>query len=278
MIIDGKTIAADLVAALKPKIAALAPKRFLGAALVGEDEISRKFLAQKKKVADELGIDFRLYEIPATVTTDDLRKKIGDLAGSKTCGGFIVQLPLPEQLENAHYVLNAIPKWKDVDCLSEAALGAFYTGRHPVVPPAVAVVEELLGQVKHADLRDLTVAVIGAGILIGRPIAFWFQNRVAELMVFDSKSKNLHERLAEADVVISGAGKPGLFSAKHLRKGAIILDFGYGKAPSGKLAGDLDPADAEKKDITYTKTPGGTGPVLVAKLYENFWKLATTKN
>jgi methylenetetrahydrofolate dehydrogenase (NADP+)/methenyltetrahydrofolate cyclohydrolase len=273
MVLDGSAIAEKLISTLKPKVAALEPKQFFGAALVGEDEISRKFLAQKKKVADELGIDFRLYEIPATTTTDDLRKKIGDLAGSKTCGGFIVQLPLPERLENSHYILNAIPKWKDVDCLSEAALGAFYTGRHPVVPPAVAAVEELLGRVNYASLRNLTVAVIGAGVLIGRPIAFWLQNRVAELMVFDSKSKNLHERLAEADVVIAGVGKPGLFSAKHLRKGALILDFGYGKAPSGKLAGDFDPDGADAKNLIYTKTPGGTGPILVAKLYENFWKL-----
>ncbi|HTY39713.1 MAG TPA: hypothetical protein VMC43_01315, partial [Candidatus Paceibacterota bacterium] len=148
-----------------------------------------------------------------------------------------------------------------------------YTDRHIIVPPAVAALEEILGRKYKKDLRQATVAVIGAGILIGRPIGFWLQNRVAELMVFDSKSRNLHERLIEADIVVSGAGFPGLFSAKHLTKGALVVDFGYSKGANGKLAGDFDPAGADEKNIAYTKTPGGTGPILVAQLFGNYLKL-----
>ena len=281
MILGGTTIAANLIADLKPKIAALKERRFFGAALVGEDPASVNFLRQKQKTAALLGIDFRLYKLPADITTDELRAEIGRLAAPKTCGGFIVQLPLPEGI-NRHYALNAIPKAKDVDMLSEPALGAFYTGRHPIVPPAVAVVEEVFSagggsasgvKTKHYDLRAATVAMIGAGFLIGRPVGFWLQNRVAELMVFDISVKNLHEKLAEADIVISGTGHPKLFSAKHLKSGALVLDFGYGHGENGKISGDFDPEGAEEKNIAYTPTPGGTGPILVAELFENFWKL-----
>ncbi len=271
MIINGKMIASELIAELKPKIATLKEKRFFGATLVGDDPASVNFLRQKEKTAASLGIDFRLYKLPHDITTDDLRHEITRLATPKACGGFIVQLPLPEGI-NRHYALNAIPKTKDVDMLSEPALGAFYTGRHPVVPPAVAVVEEVL-KTRNIDLRATTVALVGAGFLIGRPVGFWLQNRVAELMVFDISVKNLHEKLAEADIVISGAGHPKLFSAKHLKSGALVLDFGYGHGEDGKISGDFDVDGAEAKNIAYTPTPGGTGPILVAELFENFWKL-----
>ncbi len=271
--IDGKQIAAKLIAELKPKIAALPEKRFFGAALVGENAASRNFLKQKAKVAEELGIDFRLYELPDTITTNELRAEAGRLATPKNCGGFIVQLPLPDHLQNKHYILNAVPKEKDVDLLSESALGAFYTGRHIISPPSVAVVDQLFHEARLTNLRDLTVAVIGAGVLIGRPVGFWLQNRVGELMVFDSSVKNLQEKLKDADVIVSGAGAAGLFNAKHLKEGALVIDFGFNRTPDGKTTGDFDPNGADARNISYTPTPGGTGPILVAKLYENFWKL-----
>jgi methylenetetrahydrofolate dehydrogenase (NADP+)/methenyltetrahydrofolate cyclohydrolase len=279
VIIDGKAIAAKLIAELKPKIASMRERKFFGAALVGDNAASQNFLKQKHRVAQELGVDFRLYELPADITTDKLREEIARLAGAKTCGGFIVQLPLPERLENKHYILNAIPKQKDVDCLSEAALGAFYTGRSPVAPPSVATVEEILRETGRTNLRELTVAVIGAGALIGRPVGFWLQNRVGELMVFDSSVKNLREKLREADVVVSGTGVPGIFGAQNLKDGALVVDFGFNKTADGKMRGDFDPQSQipnskfQIPDIAYTPTPGGTGPILVAKLFENFYFL-----
>ena len=289
MIIDGKTIADEIVSRLRalPKAA-----KFFGAALVGDDPASLNFLKQKERVARELDIDFRLHQFPLGIATDALRAEIGRLAEPKTCGAFIVQLPLSEAV-NRHYVLNAIPKEKDVDCLSEQALGAFYTERGKIAPPSVATVEEILwreiigdagGGGHHGNaiapgaLRKLKAVVIGAGFLIGKPVGFWLQNRVAELVVLDASVKNIHDKLGDADIVIAGAGHAGLFSASHLKAGAIVIDFGFNRSTEGKTVGDFDPSGgggvtAEEKNIRYTKTPGGTGPVLVAKLYENFFAL-----
>ena len=275
MIIDGTVIAAEIIGRLKTSPR---PDHFFGAALVGDDPASLNFLKQKERAARELGIEFRLHQLPRNITTDALRAEIGRLAAPKTCGAFIVQLPLPENI-NRYYVLNAIPKEKDVDCLGEAALGAFYTGRGKIVPPSVATVEELL-QREYPNflndpgaLRALKAVVIGAGFLIGKPVGFWLQNRVAELVVLDASVGNVHDKLGDADIVISGAGHANLFNASHLKDGTAVIDFGFNHGADGKIVGDFDPAGAEEKNIHYTRTPGGTGPVLVAELYENFYKL-----
>lgn len=267
MIIDGTTIAKEIIESLKQHPA---PQGFFGVALVGEDPASLRFIEQKKKAALLLGVDFRFYDLPADITTDELRRQIGRLAEPKKCSGFIVQLPLPGKI-NRYYALNAIPKEKDPDLLSEAALGAFYTGRRAIVPPSVAVVEEVFRREKRT-LRELRVAVIGAGFLIGKPVGFWLQDKVAELMVFDRSVKNMKEQLKDADVVISGAGSPDLFSAEDIKEGTLVIDFGYNRK-DGKTVGDFNPEGADEKKIIYTKTPGGTGPILVAKLFENYYAL-----
>ncbi len=267
MVIDGKKIANDIIVRLKalPK-----PAKFFGAVLVGNDPASVNFLKQKEKVANELGIRFQLYELPSDITTDKLREEIGRLAKPANCGGFIVQLPLPEKI-NRHYVLNAIPKEKDVDFLSEAALGSFYTGRNTLIPPSAGTVEEILNLEKR-NLRDLMAVMVGAGFLIGKPVGFWLQNKVSELIVLDAEVKDIHAKLGDADIIVSGAGHSGLFCAEHLKNGATVIDFGF-NSTNGKITGDFDPTGAEEKNIHYTKTPGGTGPVLVAKLFENFYTL-----
>ncbi len=269
--IDGRQIATEIYEALRgrPK-----PDKFLGAVLVGEDPASLNFLKQKEKAAQAVGVDFRLYKLSPELKTDELRAEIGRLAGVKACGGFLVQLPLPPGA-NQHYILNAIPKDKDVDVLSEAGLGAFYTERGRVSPPSVATVEEILNR-SGLDLRRSTAVLMGAGFLIGKPVGFWLQKRIAELTVLDKESVHLRERLKDADVVVSGAGVAGLFSAADLKENALVIDFGWNKK-DGKVIGDFDPAGAEEKNISYTPTPGGTGPILVAKLLENFYILNSGK-
>ncbi len=168
MIIDGKEITHGIVERLKgePK-----PARFFGAVLVGDDPASVNFLKQKEKVARRARR--RISALSAGGGCRDRRVAARDRAvgGTENCGGFIVQLPLPASV-NRHYAMNAIPRDKDVDFLSEAALGAFYTERSPIVPPSVGVVEEIF-KLEQRSLRELTVVMVGAGFLIGKPIGFW---------------------------------------------------------------------------------------------------------
>src|SRR3989344_4213831 len=175
-IIDGQKIANGILARLKEKPV---PKKFFAGILIGDDPASASFQAIKEKTARALGVDYRIYKLDAAMGTDKLRAEVGRIALQKSCGGAIVQLPLPEGV-NRHALLNAIPQEKDADVLGERALGAFYTGRNPDIAPAVGAVEEILSTINY-QLSTHTVAVIGAGILIGKPVANWLMGKAKEV-------------------------------------------------------------------------------------------------
>lgn len=277
--ISGSEIAQKIIERLK---SGPAPKKILAAVLVGKDPASLSFIKQKEKTAKELGVDFRLYEFDEKSKNDDLREEIVRIANQKTVSGVIVQLPLPDHL-NRHYILNAIPREKDVDVLGERALGAFYTGRNSVLPPAVGVVEEILKSC-GLNLKSIRVAVVGLGFLVGKPIAHWLMGQVPELYLLDIGSDL--GMLKNADLIITGVGKAGLIKPEILKEGASVIDFGYSmehgtwdmehgtKNGKPKTCGDFDASSfVLQASGFYTPTPGGTGPILVAKLFENFYKL-----
>lgn len=265
--VDGRKIKDEIFARLKiqPR-----PKKRLAAILFGEDKISENFLKQKEAAAKELGVDFKIYKLSMDLTSDEARKEVSIIALQKPVGGVIIQLPLPEQM-NRQYVLNVIPREKDVDVLGERALGAFYTGRNPVLPPAVGVVEEILAICK-LQIVTLKVAVVGLGFLIGKPISVWLAGKAKEIYLLRSGSD--FSILKQADLVILGAGKAGLIKPDMLKDGAGIIDFGY-EYSDNKPAGDFDVSAAAgvNKLSFYTPTPGGAGPIVVARIFENFSKL-----
>ncbi|PIR98287.1 MAG: hypothetical protein COT89_00135 [Candidatus Colwellbacteria bacterium CG10_big_fil_rev_8_21_14_0_10_42_22] len=264
--ISGKEVSGEIIEKLKTK---KTPDKILGAILIGEDPTSISFLKQKEKIAKDLGIDFRLYNFSESIKNDDLRKEINKLARSKRIGGLILQLPLPKGV-NKNYVLNAIPREKDVDVLSERALGAFYKGRNLVSPPSVGVVEEIIERL-DLKLEKLTVVVVGLGDLVGKPISVWLTDKCRNLHLLRSGSDL--EIIKGADLIISGVGKAGVVKEINLRDGSGVIDFGYYYTPNGQLLGDFEKDKKSDKVLFYTPTPGGTGPILVAKLMENFYKL-----
>lgn len=280
MEIDGKKIAANLIADLKARPR---PKKYLAALLVGHDPDSVSFVKIKEQTAKKLGWDFRLRHIlpeklAKPLTSDFLRKEVLRLAKPKNCGGLLVQLPLPEKIDK-HYVLNAIPPTKDIDVLSERSIGACYNNRFPIRQPAVETAEEILGQL-NLKTENLKIAVVGLGFLIGQPMALWLTGRTKELYLLDSRSDSSAQSgsasggkiLKNADVVITGVGQAGLIKPAMLKENAVIIDFGWDTL-NGKISGDLDTTNIIDLPIIYTPTPGGTGPILVAKLFENFYKL-----
>jgi methylenetetrahydrofolate dehydrogenase (NADP+)/methenyltetrahydrofolate cyclohydrolase len=266
MIVNGKKIKEEIINQLKkqPKI-----KKYFAAFSVGGDEASFGFLKLKEKTAKELEVDFRIYGFPNDIKNDELRKKIGIISRHRNCGGAILQLPLPKHL-NRHYALNAIPPEKDVDVIGERSLGSFYSGRGAIFPPAVGVLEEILRR-ESFKLEDKKVAVIGLGFLVGKPISLWLEGKCPEIYLLD-KGSDL-EILKQADLIISGVGQAGIIKSDMLKKGAAVIDFGYSFNLEGEVRGDFEAPEDDNDLNFFTPTPGGTGPMLVAKIFQNFFDL-----
>lgn len=246
----------------------------MAAVLVGEDSISANFVNEKRKVAEELGLDFRIYKLSAELSNDALRSEVNKIAADEALGGVIVQLPLPSHVDK-HEILKDIPKEKDVDVLGSDAIAAYYVRESGVLPPASGTIEEIVAKYK-LDISKMKVAIVGIGLLVGKPIALYLMHRAKEVILLDIKS-DINE-IKNADMVISGVGKAKLILPSVLKKGAVVIDFGYDYS-EGKLVGDFDHAlddsneDKLKHIALFTPTPGGTGPILVAKLFENFFSL-----
>lgn len=274
MELNGKIIAGEILEELKklPR-----PQKFLAGMLVGDGAASKSFLRQKEKFAKGLGVDFRIYEFSEGISDGELQREIGKISANNECGGCILQLPLPGD-QNAQLALNAISPEKDVDVLSERSLGAFCVGRGKILPPSVGAVEEIIKRLK-VELSNSVIAVVGAGRLVGGPIATWLLGKAKELIVLD-KGSDLGE-LKKADVVVLGTGVAGLIKPAMLKDGVGVIDFGYARDASGKISGDLDVSELLTNHYPlltfYTPTPGGTGPILVAKILENFYKLNSGK-
>ena len=259
MQIDGVKIAEEIVGKLEKETP---PKKILAAIQVGNDPQSESFLKQKQQTAERLGVDFRIYKLSVALKNDGLRKEVGRISRQSRVGGAIVQLPLPTGVSR-RYVLNAVPGEKAIDVLSERKTG-------DLLQPAVETLKEVILRQKF-NLSSSVVVIVGAGILVGKPIAKWLEGKCKEIHLIDSKSDPA--KIKEADLVVSGVGRAGLINPKDLKKGAAVIDFGC--SHNGKLIGDLKVEDetALERLSFYTPTPGGTGPILVAKLFENFYKL-----
>ncbi len=263
MVLDGKKIAERIFNELK---ALPAPAKTLAAVLVGDDPASVSFVQQKQKAAARLGAKFAVRRHPAAMTTEALAQEVKKLSADPTVGGIIVQLPLPTAIDRDRVLASLVPE-KDVDALRGPHNGVW--------PPTVGVLIAILEEI-HFDLRPSRAVVVGPGFLVGRPIADYLHGKVKALSVFDKgvDRATLDGALKNADVVISGVGAPGLIRGEALKKGVVAIDFGYAKGAAG-LSGDFDFASVAPVARWITPTPGGTGPILVAELFRNFYTLST---
>lgn len=257
MIIDGRKIASEI----KDRLLDLNIKPRLAVILVGNDPASVVFVKIKQKFGASLGAEVVVYEYESNVGQGELEQIIKRLADDDKTTGIIVQLPLPEHLETDK-LLNLIPGHKDVDALGAEA---------KVLSPVVGAVKEILtrGQVMLAGKKAV---VVGKGKLVGKPVAVWLAQEGAQVEVADSQTSNLAELLKSADIVVAGAGQPHFIKPTMIKEGVILIDAATSES-SGRLAGDADPACAEKCAI-FTPVPGGVGPITVAKLFENLFFLS----
>lgn len=242
---------------------------YLTGFVAASDPAGMSFQKAKQRAAEKAGITYRIAALPDGATQESVAAEIAAAVADESCGGIVIQLPLLPHLETQP-LLDLVPAAKDPDVLGAEAYGAFLAGSG-VIPPAALAVEAVL-QETATDLAPLTVAVIGQGRLVGAPVSDWLASRCASLYRLDVGFDET--LLASADIVILGTGTysldPGL-----LKEGAGVIDFGYRRGELG-LSGDLDTSRQAQLDrlAFYTPTPGGTGPILIAALIDNFVRLA----
>ncbi|MDP2734586.1 MAG: bifunctional 5,10-methylenetetrahydrofolate dehydrogenase/5,10-methenyltetrahydrofolate cyclohydrolase [bacterium] len=237
---------------------------------VGKNAVSEKYIAEKRKAASFLGVAFRLVKVPSSVSQRQLTKRIAALGRDKKISGMIIQLPLPPAL-NTQEVLDGIPSEKDVDVLSSASFSDFALGRLSVLPPTVGAISMLLHETKK-PLEETRVAVVGAGRLVGLPVALWAAQQGAQISLIQKGTRNAARVISKADIVISGVGKPGLITGKMVKKGAVVIDAGT-SVEGGSTKGDVDFESVSKKASFLTPVPGGVGPLTVACLFYNLFSL-----
>ena len=260
MIISGRDIAERVLG--RRKSLPVPSKKFI-AILVGDDPASLSFLKRKEKIARELDIAFHLERVPETARTEDIQAVIRKFCDDASVGGIIIQLPLPKHVDRAA-VLSLFCADKDIDNLS---------GRSRVLAPAAVTTKEILDY-QNLSMRGKIAVVVGKGLLVGRPIAEWLRMQGARVIILDTKTGL--GPLKEADLIIGGTGVAGLIKPEMLKRPVGIIDFGYALGDDQKLYGDFDASglsDSGGDSLWYTPTPGGTGPLLVAELFVNFYEL-----
>jgi methylenetetrahydrofolate dehydrogenase (NADP+)/methenyltetrahydrofolate cyclohydrolase len=273
MIIDGKLIARELKTALKPRVQLLPHRVTLGVLVAHETPLIRQFVELKRRFGEDIGVD--VEEILLTAfeqKSEDLLQHL--LHATRKYNGLILQLPLPPQF-HLESVLGIFPLTHDVDVIGNTAFQQHKEGRLPFLPPVIGAMAEILHR-QGITLAGRKVLVVGEGRLVGAPAVSWAQHVGGLVSLVTKKTGGTLADLApDADVIILGAGSPGLLTPDMVKEGAIILDAGTSES-QGVVRGDADPACAAKAMI-FTPTPGGIGPITVAKIFENLLTLVDLK-
>jgi methylenetetrahydrofolate dehydrogenase (NADP+)/methenyltetrahydrofolate cyclohydrolase len=269
-LIDGKALAAEVRAALRPAVGALAARGArpgLAAIVAGDDPASRVYVRNKVRACEEVGVRSELHEFPADVAERALLECVAGLNRDPAVHGILVQLPLPAHLDTER-VLAAVSPAKDVDGFHVENLGALLRGAPRFVPCTPAGVLRLLD---HAGvpLAGRHAVVIGRSNIVGKPLALLLLQRDATVTICHSKTARLAELARQADVLVAAAGRPRMVGAEMVKPGACVIDVGTSRTADGKLSGDVDFAAASKVAGWITPVPGGVGPMTVAMLVAN---------
>ena len=269
-ILDGKSLAAQVRAQLKEKVAQLARRGIhpgLAVILAGENPASGLYVRNKVRACEETGVRSTLFELPGSVSEHELLFTVEDLNQDPAVHGILVQLPLPAHVD-ASRVLAAVSPRKDVDGFHAENLGALLAGQPRFVPCTPAGVMRLLDHAR-VPLAGRRAVVIGRSTIVGKPLALLLLQRDATVTWCHSKTRDMESVTKTADILVAAAGRPKLVGAAMVKPGACVIDVGINRLPDGGLAGDVD-FDAVKDVAGWiTPVPGGVGPMTVAMLLEN---------
>ena len=259
----GKIIAAQMERELASAVAEFSQAPTVGIIYVGDNPVIENFIGMKQKFAERIGVRLTVYRLPQTLRTDEIVDEVR--AQGMRHNGVIVQLPLPHGVD-IDAVLDAVPLPKDIDMLSTSARSFIAEGHTSVLPAVASAIREFVERTP-ISLPGKKIVIIGQGKLVGAPVRAWLRSLHLDPIVVSRETKDLKSITETADVIISGAGVPGLITSDMVKEGVVLIDAGTSEM-GGKIEGDVDKA-AYAKASYYTPVPGGIGPLTIACLFKN---------
>lgn len=237
---------------------------------IGDDPASKVYVKTKKRRAQEMGIEQKIYQLPSTESEESVLNLIDKLNQDPSVHGIMVQMPTPEQI-NVNHLLERIDPEKDVDGLTPTNIGHLWQSDHFVEPATAIGIMKLLEHYK-INVAGKNVAIIGRSNIVGKPLAALMLEKDASVSVLHSKTKSLSTYTRMADIIIVAAGQANLLTSEMVKKGAVVIDVGINRV-EGHLVGDVDFKQVLSKASWITPVPGGVGPLTVELLMEQVVKL-----
>ena len=269
-IIDGKAISKQIKEECRLKAERYKAQGIeitLAVIQVGSDPASGVYVRNKKRACEECGIKSLSYELPEETSEEELLSLIGRLNADREVNGILVQLPLPEQIDEDK-VIQAIDVAKDVDGFHPMSAGALCTGQKGFVSCTPAGIIELLKR-SNIEISGKECVVAGRCNMVGKPAALVLLRESGTVSLCHSKTADLKEVTKRADILVVAVGRPKFITADYVKEGAVVIDVGIHRNENGKLCGDVDFDSVAPKCSAITPVPGGVGPMTIAMLMSN---------
>lgn len=279
-LINGKEVSASVKLRVKNQTEELIEQSGitpgLAVVIVGNDPASRVYVNSKKKACAEVGFNSYEYALPEDTTQQELLELVEKLNNDSKVNGILCQLPLPKQIdENA--IINAIRPEKDVDAFHPFNVGKIMIGEFAFLPCTPAGVMELIDST-GVEVSGKNCVVIGRSNIVGKPMSMLLLHRSGTVTICHSKTQNLTEICKNADILVAAVGRANFVTADMVKEGAVVIDVGMNRLENGKLCGDVDFNEVEKKASFITPVPGGVGPMTIAMLMQNTLTAAKLQN
>ncbi|UVI32296.1 bifunctional methylenetetrahydrofolate dehydrogenase/methenyltetrahydrofolate cyclohydrolase FolD [Paenibacillus spongiae] len=277
--IEGKQISDAIRAEIAIETAKLAEQGIipgLAVVLVGNDPASSVYVGSKAKACEQLGFYSEVHRLEEQSSQEDLLSLIDQLNKQSNIHGILVQLPLPKHIEEKA-VIDAISVHKDVDGFHPVSVGNLVIGDDSLLPCTPAGVIEMIKRT-GIEIAGKHAVVIGRSNIVGKPVAMLLLREHATVTICHSKTANMEEIAKTADILVVAIGKPKAIGASFVKPGAVVIDVGINRLPSGKLAGDVDYDDVLDTAGYITPVPGGVGPMTITMLMLNTLKAAKQVN
>ena len=275
LVLKGKPVADHIYSEIKLKMVSVGARTpHLVVVLVGNDPASEVYVSHKQKGCESLGFKSTLIKLSVDATEAELEKTLRGLNEDSGVHGILLQLPLPKHLDAKKFT-NMIAPEKDADGLTNASLGQLMAGQQLVAGCTPSGIIEMLKYYK-LDVAGKNVLVVGRSLIVGLPMFHLLLQQNATVTVAHSQTSNLKELLKQFDFVVVAAGKAQFLKAQDFKKGAVVIDVGIHRTPAG-LVGDVDAFGASDHLHALSPVPGGVGPMTIAMLMQNTFKLANAK-